>query len=126
MAEPLAVVPRRLVKRWFVVLSLVWLCRGSVAQAADPSLSYQAPEGCPTQAAFTAAVESRGASLTAGWNGAPRQPSVQIRRDADGFSGTFQLGEGQAASGLRRVHGATCAEVSEALAVVTAIALQTD
>lgn len=126
MSQPLALVPRRFLKRWFAVLSLVWLSRGSVAQAADPSLEYLAPEGCPTQAAFAAAVESRGASLTAGWSGEPRQPSVQIRRDAQGFTGTFQLGEGEAASELRRVHGATCAEVSEALAVVTAIALQSD
>jgi len=107
-------------------LALVVALTGSAARAASTQLSYQAPDGCPAKEGFLAAVEARGASLDA-WNGAqPRLLSVQIERDAEGFAGTFQGGEGTSASGPRRVHAPTCAEVSEALAVVTAIALQTD
>src|SRR5262245_25202656 len=88
-------------------------------------LSYQAPEGCPAQASFVAAVQARGASLDApAQRPEQRLLSVAIARNASGFSGTFQLGEGEAASGLRSVHAPTCAEVGDALAVVTAIALQ--
>jgi hypothetical protein len=106
--------------------SLGLLVTGS-ARAASPQLSYQAPEGCPGQESFVAAVEARGASLEAGGLGAePRLLSVLIERDSEGFSGTFRVGEGTAASGPRRVHAPTCGEVSEALAVVTAIALQSD
>jgi len=94
----------------------------SVAQAASARLSYSAPEGCPAEAAFVSALEARGASLEHA--GDARLFEVRIERAAGGFSGSFQVGEGSEASGLRRVHGSTCAEVSDALAVVAAIALE--
>ena len=94
----------------------------SAAQAASARLSYSAPEGCPAEAAFVAALESRGAALER----APEARLVEVRiaRAASGFAGSLQIGEGSEASGARQVHGGTCAEVSDALAVVAAIALQ--
>lgn len=110
-----------------VVAAFVLLLSGSAARAANTQLSYQAPDGCPAEQGFLAAVEARGAALNARSNARePRLLHVRIERDAGGFSGTFQLGDGKTASGPRRVRAPTCAEVSEALAVVTAIALQTD
>lgn len=98
----------------------------SVARAAAARLEYRAPEGCPAQAGFVSAVEARGASLERAADGAPRLLRVLIERADGGFSGSLQVGEGAAASGARRVHAATCAEVSDALAVVAAIALEGD
>src|SRR6185436_332821 len=56
--------------------------------------------------------------------GQARVFDVRIEHAAGGFSGSLQVGEGSAASGARRVHGSSCAEVSDALAVVAAIALE--
>jgi hypothetical protein len=94
----------------------------SAAQAASARLSYSAPEGCPAEGAFVAAVEARGASLERA--GQARVFDVRIEHAPGGFSGSFQVGEGSDASGARRVHGSSCAEVSDALAVVAAIALE--
>jgi hypothetical protein len=93
-----------------------------VAEAASARLSYSAPEGCPAEAAFVSALQARGASLEHA--GEAKFFEVRIERGAGGFSGSFQVGEGSEASGARLVHGSTCAEVSDALAVVAAIALE--
>lgn len=94
----------------------------SAARAASARLSYSAPEGCPGEAAFVSALAARGASLERAVEA--KLFEVRIERVAGGFSGRFQVGEGSQASGARRVHGSSCAEVSDALAVVAAIALE--
>lgn len=91
------------------------------ARAASAQLSYSAPEGCPAESAFLSAVEARGAALERAAE--PRLLNVRIERAPGGFSGSLQVGTGRDASGARRVHAATCIEVSDALAVVAAIAL---
>jgi hypothetical protein len=119
-------VTRRNALRSSIVAALVLSSAGSAGAGSTP-LSYQAPDGCPAREGFVAAVEARGASLEAGANGAePRRLSVSIERDATGFSGSVQVGEGTAASAPRRVHAPSCGEVSDALAVVVAISLQND
>lgn len=91
------------------------------AGATSAQLAYSAPEGCPAESAFVSAVEARGAALERATE--PRLLNVQIERVEGGFSGSLQVGEGRDASGARHVHAATCMEVSDALAVVAAIAL---
>ncbi|HEU4578432.1 MAG TPA: hypothetical protein VFS67_09265 [Polyangiaceae bacterium] len=106
--------------------SVLWagaiVLSSSAAEAASARLSYSAPEGCPGETAFVSALTARGASLERA--GEARLFEVRIEHNANGFSGSFQIGEGSEASGARRVHGSTCAEVSDALAVVAAIALE--
>jgi hypothetical protein len=51
---------------------------------------------------------------------------VSIEQDASGFAGALQVREGQQTSERREVHAPSCAQVSDALAVVTAIALAAD
>jgi len=100
---------------------------GSLVQAATGArLFYQAPEGCPERAAFVAAVQARGASFDGAAESSEvlRLLNVAIRREASGFSGTLELREGAQTSAPRAVHGRSCTEVSDALAVVTAMALQ--
>lgn len=111
----------------FAALPLAFASRNALA-AAPPALDYRAPSGCPDSASFVVAVEARGASFAAASAGAPapRRLLVQIEPAEGGYAGSLVLQSGADTSEPRRVSGASCAEVSEALAVVTAIALQRD
>ena len=86
-------------------------------------LAYNAPEGCPTQQEFATAVAGRGANFD-GARGSKRTMVVSIHEQDDGFAGAFQVRDDQGETNKREVHGASCGEVTEALAVVTAIALR--
>src|SRR5204863_5750032 len=59
----------------------------------------------------------------AGSKEAARELRVAIRRDERGFSGAFSVRDGHGPSAAREVHGRSCSEVADALAVVTAIEL---
>ncbi len=97
------------------------LAEGSVG------LAYESPEGCPAQRDFVAAVAARGGDFArAGSAGARRIMVVAIRHDAGGFFGAFQVRDAETATNKREVHGQSCGEVVDALAVVTAIALRSD
>ncbi|HLK90150.1 MAG TPA: hypothetical protein VKZ18_09665 [Polyangia bacterium] len=109
-----------------VPVFLVALASSGLAQAAV-GLAYEAPDGCPTQREFVDAVAARDAHFDgAGPSGAPRVMVVAIRPRGDGFAGVFQVRDGDTATNKREVQGGTCAEVVDALAVVTAIALRPD
>lgn len=91
----------------------------------DVGLAYEAPDGCPTQPEFVAAVATRGAAFVgAATDRAHRIMVVAIRAEDGGFAGALQVRDDQTATNKREVHGPTCGEVADALAVVTAIALR--
>ena len=106
-------------------LVFVALSSSAFAQAAV-GLAYEAPEGCPAERDFVAAVAGRGANFEGG--GATNVPHrvmvVAIRKQGDGFAGVFQLRDGETATDKREVQAPSCAEVVDAMAVVTAIALR--
>jgi hypothetical protein len=87
------------------------------------ALAYEAPAGCPTQQEFVTAVAARGSSFD-DVGRVKRTMMVSIHQQDDGFAGAFQVRDDQAATDKREVHGASCAEVVDAIAVVTAIALR--
>jgi len=90
-------------------------------------LAYEAPRGCPSEPEFVAAVTARGADFDGGKaTGQPHVMVVSINRGGDGFVGAFQLRDDEGATNKREVRNASCAEVADALAVVTAIALHAD
>jgi hypothetical protein len=106
------------------LLALLVLSFPAFAKAAV-GLAYEAPEGCPSQQEFVAAVAARGADFDGvGPAGAHRVMVVAIRKQDGGFAGAFQVRDGETATNKREVRGPGCAEVVEALAVVTAIALR--
>jgi hypothetical protein len=108
------------------LVSLILLALPSPALArSGVGLAYQAPDGCPAQPEFVAEVVARGADFdrVAGAE-SKRVMVVAIRKDEGGFAGVFQVRDDQTATSKREVHGPRCAEVVEALAVVTAIALR--
>lgn len=117
--------------RWLAVWclaapGLVVSLLSPAARAAETRLAYRAPAGCPQEAAFLEAVKARGALLVATPGGDERLLSAHIEPVASGYAGTFRVQRGGESSDERRVHAATCAAVSDALAVVAAIALQAD
>ena len=106
-------------------LVFITLSSSAFAQAAV-GLAYEAPEGCPAEGEFVAAVAARGADFAGGGTAnAPRRVMVvAIRKQGDGFAGVFQLRDGETATDKREVQAPSCAEVVDAMAVVTAIALR--
>ena len=92
---------------------------------ATVDLAYDAPTGCPTRPEFVAAVASRGADFNdAETPAASRTLVVAIHKQADDFVGAFQVRDYQVATNKREVHGKSCGEVVNALAVVAAIELR--
>ncbi|HYP74714.1 MAG TPA: hypothetical protein VER12_02090 [Polyangiaceae bacterium] len=88
------------------------------------ALAYDAAVGCSSETDFKEAVERRGGNFSGpGAPGSAWALRVSILRDAGGFHGTLQATNDDATSALREVHGATCPEVVDALAVVSATAL---
>jgi len=104
------------------VAPFLWISEAQAA--ARVALAYDAAPGCPSEADFSAAVEARDGHFTG-----PRAPGsawalrVSIVSDTAGFRGTLQTTTEDATSATREVHGATCQEVVDALAVVSASAL---
>jgi hypothetical protein len=94
----------------------------SLALSDAGSLRYDAPEGCPSKTDFVRAVAARGADFGPGTG--QRRFEVAIAPDREGYAGRFRVARHRDASSAREVHGSTCFEVMDGLAVITAIALQ--
>ena len=106
----------RVLTVWAAALSVAGVAHSEPAQGLD----YRVPPGCPDQASFVDAVTKRGGNLTT----APAQSfEVRIRASEPGFAGSLSVRSADVTSRAREVQGTSCEEVVEALAVVTAIAL---
>jgi hypothetical protein len=93
------------------------------ALAAENSrLQYDAPDGCPTQVEFEAAVTARGANFNTKL-ASDNTFQVLITQHADGFHASLTVQSAERTSNPREVQAASCTAVVDALAVVTAIAL---
>src|ERR1019366_4712684 len=80
------------------------------------AVAYTAGDGCPSGAEFGAAVAARGRTIHVGDDGRATA-HVSIAPDpAGGYRGTLRMGASD--PGTRDVHGASCREVVDALAVV--------
>jgi hypothetical protein len=111
-----------------VCVSFVGPARAQGAETASlPLTSYQVPDGCPVRAAFEAQVLSRltGRSASAG----QLRLGVEVVQDGSAaaapFSGRLHVGDEGTMANTREVHGASCAEVVEALALLAALSLET-
>jgi len=92
--------------------------------AARVALAYDAAAGCPSETDFKAAVEGRGGSFDgSGGPGSAWALRVSIVQEAAGFRGTLQSTNEDATSAVREVHAASCQDIVDALAVVSATAL---
>jgi hypothetical protein len=86
-------------------------------------LAYDAPDGCPSRMEFIAAVERRGGRFDGEGALQAHELVVSVAKQQDDYVGAFRMQGAKGASGVREVHARACAEVSEALAVIAAIAL---
>lgn len=91
--------------------------------AAGGRLEYTASDGCEDEPAFVARVATRGGTFSPDSGDVL---SVSLQKTADGYRGTLRVRSHGAESAPREVHGATCDEIADALAVVTAIELRPD
>ncbi|HEY1533291.1 MAG TPA: hypothetical protein VGF76_04720, partial [Polyangiaceae bacterium] len=100
--------------------------RAAPVRAADAvQLAYAVPDGCPSEADFRAAVTERGGRFDGvSAPGSARGLRVSIDRDEHGFRGSLQSSIAESSSAVREVHGSSCQEVVDALAVVSALALR--
>ncbi len=97
----------------------------AVAHAATPMpLTYEVPAGCTSEDGFVSAVGARGASWPGPGEGRQLEVSVRPTTEGGGFVGSLRLRKPGSDAGVREVRGATCPEVVDALAAVTALALR--
>lgn len=129
-------VTRRWRSRWLgsrrCSVLLGWLFLGWQVQpaAAQPDgqvpvrIDYQGPPECPDEAAFLRAIQARTdkVELAEGEVDA-RVLRVRIRSEASGSSGELTVAEVGGGSGTRRVDGADCREVVQALGLAAALAV---
>jgi hypothetical protein len=98
----------------------------SLSVAAEPSeamsLSYAAPDRCPTEGQFVSEVQAYTDKVRFTQAAAARSLRIVVRRDGAAYSGLLELG-GAAQTSRRAVNGDTCAEVVSALALATALAV---
>lgn len=87
------------------------------------SVAYELPPGCPSIDDFERDVQQRAPRARFTMNGAVRKFRVGARPDAAEWVGEVTAIPEVDASSVRRVRGATCAEVESALALIVALAL---
>jgi hypothetical protein len=97
-------------------------------QSGEPvRLEFTAPPGCPTASDFRAQVEARATRFQpAGAPFAARSFAVSIATDAQGARGTVVIREIDGREAIRVVPGEDCGEVTAALALVVAVAIDAD
>jgi hypothetical protein len=101
------------------LVGAIWPRLEALAQTTPgvPCVAYAAEKGCPTGAAFAAAVERRGRRVLVVDRDSPSTIRISIEAEPGGYKGTLRTGSLE--GGKREVRGATCTDVLDALAVVT-------
>lgn len=116
--------------RWLPALWCVASTLLASSAAADElvplAVTYDAVPGCPAEETFFAAVQARSGRVRAA-TPEDAASAVELRvtlgTDARRSWGSLQLVEGGSVVGRRRVEGASCEEVVNALALATALSL---
>jgi hypothetical protein len=90
-------------------------------------IAYRAADGCPDETAFIEALTAQAHPFERAPRSAARVRSLdaQITSSEGGHTGLLRVREADGATSERDVHGATCEEVFSALALVTALAIDT-
>ncbi len=114
-------------KRGLLAIALVFWPIAASAAPPRVRLAYTAPEGCPDEAAFVAAVAAQAHPFDRAPRSAARVRSLDARitRADDAHKGVLRVREADGATSERDVSGATCQEVFSALALVAALTVDT-
>jgi hypothetical protein len=113
------------------VLVALLATSGGRARATEPDPSaepvrveYEAPEGCPVEGAFWAAVTARTPKVRRGEASAPaRTFAIRLSTEGDGSTGHLVVRAVDGSTTEREVAGDTCEEVVSALALIAALAV---
>ena len=116
---------RGTIERAVLVLSaLLVLCRVAAADPEDVRIEYMASTGCPDAAAFMRSLQER---TTRFRQAAPDEQArrffVRVAATGSSFSGRLEIRSPDDSTAIRSVDGAICDEVSNALALMTALAI---
>lgn len=116
---------RETIARAFLVLSVLVL-RARVA-AADPEsvhIDYAGPSGCPDAAAFMRSLQARTTRFRlATQDDQARRLFVRVSVAGSSFAGRLEIRSHDGGTAIRRVDGPLCDEVADALALMTALAI---
>ncbi|HYQ41871.1 MAG TPA: hypothetical protein VER11_07880 [Polyangiaceae bacterium] len=108
-----------------VLLALPAVVHALAALATDAvpiRINYEAPASCPNQDAFYDSVRARTDRVRKAQGNEPRvDVNVRVTRGDHGFHGEMREVVNQSETSARSVDGATCKEVSEALAFTVAL-----
>ena len=99
--------------------------RAAAQPAAEPiRITFTAAPGCPDHDAFAGEVWARTARARPAAEGEPaRMFRVDVSAAGGGFRGRLAIEDPAGATAVREVSGVSCAEVTSALALVTALAI---
>jgi hypothetical protein len=99
-------------------------CRAQETTTPVVALEYQAPDGCPTQADFRAALAQRG--IAVGTAVTLSKVDVRITNTAAGYRGALVISAASGTSLDRRLEGKDCAELASAFALIAAVTVAPD
>src|SRR5262249_41943880 len=124
---PIFAAPARVTLRFAGLLALIAsfpsIARAQMATEAI-RVEFSAPKGCPTESAFVAEIEARTARARIVRSGdAVRSFIVTVREEQGRSVGDLVIVDPRTSTATRRLGGASCAEVTSALALVTALAI---
>ena len=114
-----------------VAMAMIGHAWASRADAQPPTnarieLSYEVPTGCPSRSEFLELVRARDpVSRRAGDGEAERHMGVLVRNAPPGYTGRLTSYDRDHALLVREVTAATCSEVTDALAFIAAVAMDT-
>lgn len=119
-------------ERVAALLLLAALTHAPLARGQDPSPSpvrvdYTAPADCPSRDSVLAAIAAESPGFRLAPEGAPAR-AVVLRVDPtpDGLVGSVWLVAPDGSTSYRQVSGASCAEITAALALMAALAIEGD
>jgi hypothetical protein len=96
------------------------------AEAESVHIDYAAPAGCPDGAAFLGALRMRTTRFRPSSDEQARRFRVRVSAGERAFSGALEIRGTDGSTAVRRVDAAVCAEVTDALALMTALAIDPD
>jgi hypothetical protein len=110
-----------------VLAAVIAWSRVAAAEPESVRIDYAAPAGCPDPAAFVRSLRERTTHFRqAAQDEQARQFFVRVTGAASSYSGRLEILSPDGSTSVRSVDGTICEEVSEALALMTALAIDPD
>jgi hypothetical protein len=107
--------------------AIVAFSRVAAAESESVRIEYVAPARCPDATAFMRSLEARTTRFRqAGPDEQTRRFFVRVTEVGSSYAGSLEISSPDGSTSVRSVDAAVCEEVSEALALMTALAIDPD